>query len=79
MEVPIYNSVNAKSQADNICVRDIISTQKEQIPKKISQGSKNFMHFARKFSRGHRVQERVLQGLHIYLREHMQKVAASSP
>ena len=79
MEVPIYNSINAKSQADNIWVKDMISTQKEQIPKKISQGSKNFMHFATKFSWGPRVQERVLQGSHIYLWEHMQKVAGSSP
>ena len=35
MEVHIYSSVNAKSQADNIWLKDIITTQKGQSQKKI--------------------------------------------
>ena len=37
METYIY-SVKVKSQAGNI-VKDIMTTQKDQIPKKITQGS----------------------------------------
>ena len=66
MEVHIY-SVKATSQTGNICVKDIMTTQKGQSRKKISQRSYKFTHFARKFSRGLQVQDRVLLGLRIYL------------
>ena len=41
MEVHICSSVNAKSQADNIWLKDIITTQKGQSQKKSSKDLKN--------------------------------------
>ena len=69
MEVHIY-SVKTKSQAGNMWVKDIMTTQKGHSWKKISQRSLKFMYFVRKFSRGAQVQETALLGFRIYENTH---------
>ena len=66
MEVHIY-SVKAKSQAGNICVKDI--RKKAKAKRKSARDLKNVC-FTIKFSRGPQVQEKALLGLHIYQREY---------
>ena len=70
MKVHIY-SVKAKSQAGNIRVKYIMTTQKGQSRKKINLGIMNLIKgiyaLCWKFSRGPQVQERALLGLRIYL------------
>ena len=63
MDLPIY-SVKANSQAGNKWVY-VMTTQKGQSRKILSLGSKTFAHFAGKFNRGLRVQERGLMKLHL--------------
>ena len=59
MEVHIY-SVKAKSQAVNICVKDI--RKKAKAKRKSARDLKNLC-FTIKFSRGPQVQEKALLGL----------------
>ena len=56
------NSVKASSQAGNIRVY-IMRRQKSLSHKILSKGFRKFTHFAGKFSREPRVQERALLGL----------------
>ena len=64
MGLHIY-SVKAKSQAGDIQVKDM-TAQKGQKSQDTQLGSLKFRHFAGKFSRGPRVQERALLGLRIH-------------
>ena len=79
MEVHIYSSFNAKNWSGNMWVKDIMTTFFWPKPKENQLGILKISAFARKFSRGPQVQEKVLLGLCIYLWEYTQKVAASSP
>ena len=74
VEVHIY-SVKDRSQAGNIWVKDIMTTQKGQ-SQKIHE---KFMHFAKTFLQRVWGSGESAGGLHISLLEHTQKVAASSP
>ena len=70
MEVHIY-SVKAMSEAGNIWVKDIITTQNVKVERKLVRD------LARKCSRGPLVQDRALLGLHIFLWEYILKVATT--
>ena len=70
MEVHIY-SVKAMSEAGNIWVKDIITTQNVKVERKLVRD------LARKFSRGPLVQDRALLELHIFLWEYTLKVATT--
>ena len=65
MDVRIY-IVKANSRGFNVRAY-IIATQKNQIRNLLSQGSREFTHFAGKFGKVPRVQDRTLLGLRIYL------------
>ena len=65
MDVRIY-IVKANSRGFNARAY-IIAPQKNQIRNLLSQGSREFTHFAGKFGKVSRVQDRTLLGLRIYL------------
>ena len=76
MEVHIYSNVNAKSQAGNIWVKDIMTKQKRQSQKQSARELKNLCILP-KNSEGLRFRrERTWLGV-AYLWEYMQKVAAT--
>ena len=65
MEVHIYN-VEAKSQAGDICIKDM-TTQKGQSQNKISYGSKNLFILPENSAEGHKARKEPCQGyLSIY-------------
>ena len=65
MEVHIYSNVNAKSQAGNIWVKDIITKQKRQSQKNSAREFKNLCILP-KNSEGLQFRRERSWGLHIY-------------